>query len=892
MKLLNVQVWKKLLVTFFFFWLVSALVFSQQVEAGLLDSIKSRFLQQVISFPQEKIYAQIDKNFYLSGETVWLRAYLADAMSHRPDTTSRYVYVELLNPYSQVVRRIKIRHADGAYAGHIDLPEDVPAGEYQLRLYTRFMENLNPDYFFRRKIDIGSPESVLYRVEASFEYQNSNPKEIQAELRFLDAKTGQNIVPENLKIKQQGGILKEIEYSRKESAANATFRVDPDQHANALYLEYDYLGKTQKLFIPMHPKSNDYHADFFPEGGNLIMDAPNKVAFKAIGSDGLGEDVRGFVKNESGDTLVTFKSEHLGMGCFFINPQSNETLYAVCRNSDNIEKMFELPKAVADGASIQTFWQKGHLLVNVVKSQSLDTTQPFYLVVHCRGLLLGALKWDDKKDFISFDKDSLPSGVINVLLVNSKLMPVSERLVFNLNQSDLVNYTFTTDKGNYGKRELVKASLNIKDSKKQPIAANLSLSVTDDKDVSPDSCVNVITSILLSSDLRGYIENPGYYFINGNSKASMHLDMLMMTQGWRRYDIRKVLADTIAKPQVAIEIGQEISGKVKSGILLNKSSVDYPVTILSTTYPFFEQTFTDKSGAFKFNHFELPDSASYIVQAQTKSKGNRVDLILDQENFPPEEGRLFLQKKADYRKIEDYMLKASQKYTYENGIRMVNLDAVTVTAERKSKSNGNSIYSSAFNTQVSADQIAEKNATDIYQLLVGIAGVNVSGNRIRIRSSDSPPLILVDGMDIAEDELGMIAVQDIEQIEVAKDPSGTAIFGGKGNNGVVMISTKRGEGLQTHQENTNIKFVTPLGYQIAKQFYTPKYETREQIDNSIPDLRSTIYWCPVLKTDQQGKALFEFYTADMPSTYSILVEGIAPDGKIVRAIGKIRREKK
>jgi TonB-dependent SusC/RagA subfamily outer membrane receptor len=892
MKLLNAKVWKKVLVAFFCFWSVSVAVFSQQVQESFIDSIKSRFLQQAISFPQEKIYAQIDKTFYISGETLWFRAYLADAMSHRPDTTSRYIYVELLNPYNEVVSRIKIRHTDGVYVGHIDLPEDVPGGEYQLRFYTRFMENLNPDYFFRRKIEIGYPESAPYRVEASFEYQNNNQKEIRGKLHFFDMKTGKKLVPENLKIREQNGILKAIEYSRKQSFAYVTIKVDPNQLANTLYLEYDYLGKSQKLFIPMHAKSNDFQTDFFPEGGNLIPDVPNKIAFKALNRDGFGEDVRGFVKNQSGDTVATFKSEHLGMGYFFINPKLNETLYAVCRNFDNVEKTFELPKAVASSASIQTFWQKDHLLVTVAKSQRSDSIQPLYLVVHCRGLLLSILKWDDKKDFISYDKDRLPSGVINILLVNSKLMPISERLVFNLNRSDIANYNITTDKVNYGKRELVKASLNLKDSKNQPIAANLSVSVTDDSDVTPDSCVNVLTSMFLTSDLRGYIENPSYYFKDGDAKTSMHLDMLMMTQGWRRYNIRKVLADTIEEPQIPIEMGQEISGKVKSGILLNKNSANYPVTILSTTNPFFEQTFTDKNGAFMFNHFELPDSACYIIQAQTKKNGNRVDLSLDPENFPPEKGEIYFQKRVDLGKIKDYIVKASQKYTYENGIRMINLDAVTVTAERKKKSNGNSIYSSAFNTVVSADQIVEKNATDIYQLLVGIAGVDVSGNHIRIRNSDNPPLILVDGMDIEEDELGMITVQDVDQIEVAKDPAGTAIFGGKGNNGVVMISTKKGEGLQTHEENTNIKFVTPLGYQITKQFYNPKYETSEQICNSIPDLRSTIYWCPVLKTDVLGKALFEFYTADTPSAYSIIIEGIAPDGKIVRAVGKMRRENK
>jgi len=70
------------------------------------------------------------------------------------------------------------------------------------------------------------------------------------------------------------------------------------------------------------------------------------------------------------------------------------------------------------------------------------------------------------------------------------------------------------------------------------------------------------------------------------------------------------------------------------------------------------------------------------------------------------------------------------------------------------------------------------------------------------------------------------------------------------------------------------------------EFYSPKYDTQESINNSTPDLRTTIYWKPNVLTDDKGNAKLDFYTADDPGTYSVIIEGVSEDGKLIHYIGK------
>ncbi len=291
--------------------LFTSCFFSLYAQNQVIDSISSRFMRQSILFPQEKIYVQTDKPYYIAGETIWFRAHLSDAMLHTPDTTSRYIYTELINPKDSLIRRVKTRLRKGAYGGYIDLPEDMAEGEYEMRSYTRFMENIDDNYFFKRKIRIGDPLSVLYRTNAAFGYKEDDREKVEAQIRFTVVDNGQAIVPEKIYIKDEKGRMKRMR-ADKDSVLRFSMKLPAKAGDNTLYLEYDYLGKFHKEFIPIYIDYDDFHVDFFPEGGSLISGSSNRVAFKALNRNGLGEDITGEIINEKGDTLSVFNSEYKG----------------------------------------------------------------------------------------------------------------------------------------------------------------------------------------------------------------------------------------------------------------------------------------------------------------------------------------------------------------------------------------------------------------------------------------------------------------------------------------------------------------------------------------------------------------------------------------------------
>ena len=861
-------------------------VHAQQEKDAFIDTLSTRILKEAILFPQEKIYVQINKPYYITGETIWFRAHLADALSLQPDSVSRYVYGELINPHDSIVSRVKIRPTDGAYSGYIDLPEDLPEGEYQLRYYTRFMENIDEHYFFKRKITVGDPLSALYRTEASFQYENESKKKMIADLRFVDAEEQKTIMPESVYIRNQAGNIGKIK-TDGDSVFHVTLPAASDGNANSIYVEYTYLGRIHRQFMPTTITEEDYHVDFFPEGGNIVTDNYNKIAFKAINHNGLGEDVTGCVVNDSGDTITTFRSDHLGMGTFILNPLSQSKYRVVCTNRNNQTKTFDLPEASPQAISLQTAFRKEYLYIDLRKPADFVLSDSLYLTVLCRGMLTSVIKWNSQNNLITIDKNKLPTGVIHIMLIDQHSNPISERLVFNRNKGDIVKHTFSSDKEAYRKREEVEILVDLSDSQNLPLFADLSVSVTDDKDIKPDSCVNILSSLLLTSDLTGHIENPAYYFENDDVETNRNLDMLMMTQGWRRYNVIEAAKGEIKMPTIPVETSQQISGTVKGGLLMNRGGAKLPITIISARYNLFAEGVTGDKGRFTFKGFELPDSTKYMLQGQTKKGGSRVELIVDEERFPPAGKQLpALHHSFDRDVFDDYMEKADQQYTLENGMRIINLKGVEVTARKRSASKGSSIYSSGFNTSFTAEDIEESNAIDIFHLLMGVAGVNVSGEQITIRDNPGPPLILVDDLEVEVSELSFIPIQEVKEVEIAKGPE-AAIFGFRGANGAIMVTTKRGEPSRPPAPSFNIKTVTPLGYQITKEFYTPKYETIEEIRNPKPDLRSNIYWNPSVKTDKTGKASISFYTADTPSTYSIILEGITTDGKIVHIEEKI-----
>lgn len=901
----------------FLFVLFCLELFSQQGGITVVDTLQARFDRQLTVYPQEKIYLQTDKSSYIMGETIWLRAHLVDGAFHLPDTTSRYVYIELSAPDDSIIHRIKIRPDKGAYGGHIDLPEDMAAGDYELCSYTRYMENQGEDLFFKRRIRIEDPFSALYKTDVSFAYKGDSKQDISVQVKFTEIASGKAIIPDRMRIKKKRDLSDVKIKVSSDSIIRFSIKQSKTEVKEALYIECVYLDKYHKEYLPINLVENDFDVAFFPEGGNLLADCNNKIAFKAINTKGMGEDISGIVVSAEGDTLTAFGSEHLGMGFFFFNPKPDMSYHVLCYDKYNNEKRFVLPEASIDQVALKTTWRSDALWVEVEKSSDMTVSQPLYLSIHSRGVLLKTVEWDNT--ILSFKKDALPSGVIHLLLIDSQMRPISERLVFNMNENDLVYSTFKSDKGSYKKREHVKASLHLKDDNGKPLLADLSVSVTDDYDITPDTCVNILTHLLLTSDLRGYIENPSYYF-NKSNKVVLHLDLLMMTQGWRRYNIEKILQGEIEIPSIKKEFAQTITGEVKGGFFMNRKNAGYPVTLMAIEHAYIDETITDEKSQFIFRNFEMPDSTTFVIQGNTLKGGDGVEIFLNEEIFPiiHHQPRLTNVKAVNVKRYAEYIQKADQKYLLENGMRIIHLDEVEVTAKKINMEERlfRNPYSSPHNTFISNEEIEKNPFHSIYDLLRKVPGVYVSENKDVSFRGGKMPLIVIDGLpfhirsssspkdlvEIKEAEYNidnLVPYSEIYEIEIAKSASGGVVFGGKGMNGAIMITTKRGayfsskevlEKVREIEKQYNVKHIVPLGYQVSKQFYSPKYEADLQFENNIPDLRSTIYWNPSLKTDNEGRVNFDFYTADSKTSYTVILEGVTSEGKLVYIREKIGQE--
>ena len=841
----------------------------------------SLFDKQLEVFPQEKIYLHTDKPYYISSERIWFRAYVADAKSHEPVPVSRYVYVELINPLDMVVARVKIRQEEGAYHGYLPIPNDAPEGDYTIRAYTTFMRSLDEHYFYTKAVRIGDPQARTVCTETQFAFESD--RRVHASFRFSHAILSVPLVPKSLKISVNEGKPMNIKMD-KDGSASVQFNLPATSRKRILLLEVIASQNPYRQFIQVPTPDDDFDVSFYPEGGSLMQGTFSKIAFKSMKSNGQSADISGTIYDKAGTEIRTFKSDYLGMGSFPLLTEKGKTYYVICQNDKGQSKRFDLPAAVEHGYSLSVTMMKDKLYVTVLKPAEAMQSDDIYLLAHTRGSVHFVNRWNHEKNLI-IQQEPFPSGVLHLILFDAGLNPVSERLVF-INNPDQAQVSYKPDKDNYATRSLVKTRITVTGSKGHPITGSFSVAVTSDKEVQADSISNILTQLLLTSDLRGTIENPAYYFQNTTASA-LALDLLMCTQGWRRYNIAELAQGRFSRPASPLEMASEISGTVQS-VVLGKPVKNIEVTMMSLQHDFLEKTKTDKDGRFYLRGIEWPDSTRFIMSAVPRKGLIIMELIPDRESFPERTLLAVPPAGIDRYQFAQYADKAEQQYVYENGVRMINLPEVNISAERKPLRKSMYYDPSFPHHIITAEEIRKSGATNIALILNQLPGVYAKGegafvSKISIRNSLREPLIIVD--DVIGGDYGDIT--NIDQIDVLK---GANPFGMQGSDGVIVIHTKRGKIITDESKPLHIKELLPLGYQQSVEFYAPKYDTPEKRNEQTPDLRTTIHWQPGVQTNEQGEASFEFYTADESTSYTVVIEGLADDGSIIRQEGKIEVE--
>ena len=871
-------------------------IMSENPLTDTLFRVVESFGGQLSGFPQEKIHLQTDKPYYLSGERIWFRAHVVDAATHIPSFESGSVYVELFDARDSVVCRVKSGLANDFFSGYIPIPENIPEGDYIIRAYTSGMRDLDEDYFFMKSIRIGDPMSRIVHAQSEFEFLPD--KNIGAEIRFSRLFPSASITPESLKISINDG--KSANVRCVDGVSGLSFNLPSSERQRVMLLDAMYEKNPFRQYIKIPLPDDDFDVSLFPEGGSALYGCEGRIAFKAMQRDGTDIDVEGTVYDSHGNELTQFKTDVRGMGQFRMRYEHGETYYAIVTNSKGQSKRFELPAARENGYALSASWFRDRLIVNVHQPESQKTGDTLCLIVHTRGVVQDARIWENTGEPVIYQKDFFPSGVTHLLLLTKEMIPVSERLVF-ANYDDQAKVEGKSDRETYSPRSPVEYTIHITDETDEPLIGNFSVSVTDDHEVKADTTTSILTSLLLSSDLRGAIPEPAYYF-RKNNQSSFALDLLMLTQGWRRYDVERIVKNDLMYPDTLLEKKHAISGAVRNrSSLRQRPAEDAIVTILSTHGNFSKTTFTDRNGRFYLPDVDLPDSTAFLIAATPQQSNQILELTLDKPSYPDRTIPVVASVTPDREVFAQYADKAEQQYVDEYGTRIIQIEEVTITAQAPGKKGKD--YSFFYKSQdaqfvLTEEEIARMPPANIRSLLNRIPGIfigtsvtdenNPHGSIPKVTYGNNSVLFVIDNHVEDNEDFNIfdqLAPADIAQVDLLSG-SAAGVFTFRSttmSHYVISITTKRGK--LTPRETPYIKHFIPLGIQKPTEFYAPKYDTPAQ--NTKPDLRTTIHWQPNITTDERGNVSFSFYTADAPSTYTVTIEGITEDGRIVYKRDKI-----
>ncbi len=873
-----------------------------------LDKLVTSLQKWTETNPQEKVYLHMDKPYYALGDTIWFKAYVTTGSRHQLSAMSGALYVNLIDEKDSVVRSLKLPLTAGMTMGDFTLEDKLLEGSYRIRAYTQWMRNAGEDYFFDRTFTVGSPINSVVTA-SSFQYQTVNNKPVlTATLNYTDedgnplAGRGveydimlgkERLYSKSVKTDDKGNISVGIANNRQLDLRGAYIRTVIQTLDN------------QKVIKNFAVKAGLSQTDvqFFPESGNLINGVVSRIAFKATGIDGTGMVVKGTIVDNENKKVLDIETLHAGMGSFTMIPVAGKSYSAQITFSDSTKKVVVLPKATDDGYSLSVFQPNNDsILVRInasakVVESAKQSPVSLNFIAQIGGETIAASPVSITRATTSFwlEKSAFPSGIVQFTIFSATGEPLNERLVF-VKSKDQMQLKLATKKKSYKSKERVELVLESRDRNDKLTAGNFSITVVDEDKVpfNEDQESTIFSNLLLTSDLKGYIEKPNYYFTKDDSQVKRALDNLMLTQGYRRF-IWKEIAGTAPKFKVE-GLGIDISGVVKN--LGRKVIPNAKVTLMSTKAGIIQNTTTDADGRFKFEGFVLTDSLKFVVQARTEKNGSKVEIVLDtvpkvlmtkNRNIGDLNTNIVgtIKTYIDNGKKQDSMYTKLGMLNRVQRLKEVNISAKKASLALEAPQGMFKIPS------VSADQTfvldnAEKCATlltCIQGRLQGVRFDNVMGNTVikDIRGSMLSFIVngskITDPIDISMMLDGTLLPEDIIRIEVVRTNQAMINFlGGP----AILIITKNGA-LLRRPYNPNVANIQPKGFNKVREFYSPRYD-RPGSNTELPDFRSTIYWNSSVKTYGTGKTTLNFFNGDGPGNYKVIVEGINAEGELGRQV--------
>ena len=527
----------------------------QAQESPETDSLMSH-IRHAMHFnrvvPQEKVYLHLDNMGYFENEQIWFKAYLTRTDTGRPSDLSKVLYVELLNMSGDVIKTTKWP-VDSLGQSHGDMKLDslLGSGYYEVRAYTRYMTNWGANACFSR------------------------------------------VVPVFKKPKEEG------DYSDLTITTRLFRHRDPNNRdrSDSLYL------KAMEEGVNGGELAKTISAQFFPEGGKMIMGKRCRVAVMVVDDNGHPYEAEGHVVSASGDILASVSTDSLGRDVFEITPDGG-TMTMQMRNKKKGDgravQSFELPRAEQEGCSLSMDVVSDDMLATIQCSDGMKGRTLGCVLMNNGNIIYCDTMSASPLTEIELDRSRQKPGVSQFTVFDTDGRILAERMFFICPPKDTKGHVTVTSKTDRLK-PCGKVSLTLS---AQP-NSTLSFSAIDGETMTNGMQGNMNTWMLLSSDVKGYISNVDYYFEADDTEHRKAADLLMLTQGWRRYDWELMSGQKDFDRPQPVEDKFYVFGKLNA---YRKRNPPCNVALEAYLYNESGQSLTGKTKTDSLGHyaFELP----------------------------------------------------------------------------------------------------------------------------------------------------------------------------------------------------------------------------------------------------------------------------------------------
>ena len=627
---------------------------------------------------------------------------------------------------------------------------------------------------------------------------------------------------------------------------------------------------------------------FFPEGGNLVNGLQSKVGFSITDQAGKGIVCSGIILDNKKETVTRFNTLKFGLGNFSITPVLGQVYTALITLPNGKLVSQQLPASFTDGyvMNLDALSDPNKIRVTVTATGAAAQRTSLYLFVHTRGILKAAMSGmlQNGATIFLIDKGKPGEGISQFTVFNEDKKPVCERLYFKYSSQKMI-VDIKPDAATYNLRQKINLSIGATGQNGLPEVADMSMAVyrIDSLQALPETGINEY--LWLNADLAGNIESPSYYFSSQDAATEQAMDNLMLVNGWRRFRWEDILQNDKKFFQYIPEYnGHLIYGKVINSRTGAPAPNIYSYLSAPGINTVFRTSVSDSAGRVKFELKNFYASQSIIVQTNVV---NGVPYRVEIDNpfsaqysakplgifTMPAKNPLTLldhsigvqveniyngdhHKQLTYRLIDTnaFYYQPNERYLLDNYTRFTTMEEVLreyVVAVNVRKRKGK-FFLPVYND---ADRL--------------------------VPMFENDPLVLLDGVPVVDmDKLMRYDPLKVRKMEVV---TRRYVYGNMAFDGIVNLVTYNGD-LEDYELDPNATVIDYEALQLEREFYSPAYETAQQVGNHTPDFRNVLNWSPMIRTNLQGNYQTSFYSSDLPGKYAVVVQGLTQSGKAASGV--------